>query len=62
METSNFVWLAFLWNLNYGPGANWDKTNDNVPYSLIGPEWNFRPAFDKLREWQAGYIERAGQP
>ncbi|MCU0512365.1 MAG: beta-galactosidase [Anaerolineae bacterium] len=62
MENWGFVWLAFVWNFNYGPQAGWNTQNDNVPYSLIGPDWNFRPAYDAIRAWQAGYIERAGQP
>ena len=57
MERWGTVWLAFLWNFNYGPQAGWDPTNDNVPYSIIGKDWNFRPVYDALREWQA---ERRG--
>jgi polysaccharide biosynthesis protein PslG len=55
------VWLAFIWNLNYGPQVGWDPSNDNVPYSLIGPEFSFRPAFDAIRDWYAGYRERTNQ-
>jgi hypothetical protein len=51
MEEWDTVWLAFLWNLNYGPQAGWATDNDNVPYSLIGPDWNFRPAYDAVAEW-----------
>lgn len=61
MEEWGFVRLATLWNFNYGPQAGWAPDNDNVPYSLIGPEFRFRPAYDALREWQAGYLERIGQ-
>ena len=53
MEEWGFVRLAFIWNLNYGPQAGWDPSNDNVPYSLIGPDTTFRPAFDAVREWLA---------
>jgi hypothetical protein len=49
------VWLAFLWNLNYGPQAGWDKDNDNVPYSIIGPNFVFRPVFDAVRDWNREY-------
>lgn len=61
MEEWDFVWLAFIWNFNFGPQAGYDFTNDNVPYSLIGPGFKFRPAFDAIREWQQGYLARAGQ-
>lgn len=47
----DIVWLAFLWNLNYGPQAGWDTNNDNVPYSIIGKDWQFRPVYDALIEW-----------
>lgn len=60
MEQWNTVWLAFLWNFNYGPQAGWDPTNDNVPYSIIGKDWNFRPVYDALRDWQAEHRERRG--
>lgn len=46
------VWLAFLWNFNYGPQAGWDPGNDNVPYSIIGKDWVFRPVYDALGAWQ----------
>lgn len=48
MEQWGFVWLAFIWNLNYGPQAGWDATNDNVPYSLIRPEWRPAPAYEVI--------------
>ena len=51
MEDWGFVRLAFIWNLNYGAQAGWDPSNDNVPYSLIGPDTTFRPAFDAVKEW-----------
>lgn len=53
MEEWDFVWLAFVWNFNYGPQAGWDASNDNVPYSIIGPDWVHRPVYDALIEWQA---------
>lgn len=53
MSSGDDVWLAFVWNLNYGPQAGWDPTNDNVPYSLIGPGGTFRPAYDAIRDWNA---------
>lgn len=48
MDDWGFVWLAFLWNLNYGPQAGWDPTNDNVPYSLLRPEWQQAPAYEVI--------------
>lgn len=61
MEEWDFVWLAFIWNFNYGPQAGWATNNDNVPYSLIGPEFSFRPAYDAIRAWQEDYLERTGR-
>lgn len=60
MQEWDFVWLAFVWNFNYGPQAGWSTTNDNVPYSLIGPGFTFRPAYDSIRAWQQDYLERNG--
>jgi len=58
MHDWNIVWLAFIWNLNYGPLAGWDPSNDNVPYSLIGPNTSFRPAMDAVRDWNKQYEGR----
>ena len=41
------AWIAFLWNLNYGPQSG-DPTNDNVPYSILALDGSPRPAFDAL--------------
>lgn len=46
MESWGFVWLAWVWNLNYGPQAGWDASNDNVLYSLLRPEWQQAPAYE----------------
>lgn len=51
MKEWETVRLAIVWNLNYGAQAGWDSSNDNVPYSIIGPDNSFRPVFDALREW-----------
>lgn len=61
MEESGYVWQAYIWNFNYGPLAGWNPSNDNVPYSLIGPGNEFRPAYDAIREWHAEYLQRTGQ-
>ena len=58
MADWGFVWLAFIWNFNYGPQSGWAVDNDNVPYSLIGPEFKFRPAYDAIRAWQQDYQTR----
>ena len=58
MEDWGFVWLAFVWNFNYGPQAGFDISNDNVPYSMIGPNHAFRPAYDAIRAWQRDYLAR----
>ncbi|MDZ4770944.1 MAG: hypothetical protein SGJ24_17600 [Chloroflexota bacterium] len=55
MRASDDVWLAFLWNLNYGPQAGWAADNDNVAYSIIGPNFVFRPVFDAVRDWNRAY-------
>ncbi len=60
MEEWGTVWLAFIWNLNYGPQAGWDPNNDNVIYSLIGPNWQHRPAYGAIGEWMKEFRERVG--
>ncbi len=57
MEDWGFVWIATLWNLNYGPQAGWSTESDNVPYSIIGPNWNNRPVYDAIRDWTAARQE-----
>jgi len=59
MEAWGFVWLAIIWNFNFGPQAGYAVTNDNVPYSLIGPDFTFRPAYDSIRAWQQDHLARA---
>ena len=51
MDQWGFVWLAFLWNLNYGPQAGWNATNDNVPYSLLRPNWQSAPAYEVIAKY-----------
>ncbi|MEP6986755.1 MAG: hypothetical protein ABI970_14205 [Chloroflexota bacterium] len=53
MKKWGFVQLAFIWNFNYGPQAGWATDNDNVPYSIIGKDWKFRPAYDAIIKWSA---------
>ncbi len=61
MRNSGDVRLAFLWNLNYGPQAGWSPDNENVPYSVIGPDFSFRPVFDAVRDWNRAYEAAQGQ-
>jgi hypothetical protein len=61
MNEWGIVWLAFLWNLNYGPQGGWSPDNDNVPYSIIGPEWQHRPVYGALRDWQTAYRASIGR-
>lgn len=51
MREWDIVQIATLWNLNYGPQAGWNPENDNVAYSIIGKDWNFRPVYGALIEW-----------
>lgn len=51
MKEMGTVRLAFVWNLNYGPQAGWSPDNDNVPYSIIGPNFAHRPVYGALGEW-----------
>ncbi|MBI5671619.1 MAG: hypothetical protein HZC41_26805 [Chloroflexi bacterium] len=60
MEDWDIVWIASLWNLNYGPQAGWATDNDNVPYSIIGKDWKFRPVYDALVAWHQER-QQAGQ-
>ena len=41
------TWLAFFWNLDYGPKGLGPEDN-NVPYSILFPNGSPRPAFDAL--------------
>ncbi|MDZ4766833.1 MAG: hypothetical protein SGI73_20025 [Chloroflexota bacterium] len=55
------VQLAILWNLNYGAQAGWAANNDNVAYSIIGPNFVFRPVFDAVRDWNRAYEARVNE-
>ncbi len=41
------TWLAFLWNLDYGPKGLGPEDN-NVPYSVLNLDGSPRPAFEAL--------------
>lgn len=47
----DIVWIASIWNLNYGAQAGWDPSSDNTPYSIVGPGFTPRPVFDAIVEW-----------
>lgn len=51
MKSTGTVRLAFLWNLNYGAQAGWDvagPSGDNVLYSILGPNFQARPVWQKI--------------
>ncbi len=52
MEESNIVWLAWIWNLNYGAQAGYDPTNDNTPYSILRPDSVPAPAWDAIAQYR----------
>jgi hypothetical protein len=60
-EQWDFMWIAIIWNLNYGPQAGWSVESDNTPYSLIGPEFSRRPAYVAVQDWSAARREEAGE-
>jgi hypothetical protein len=41
------TWLAFLWNLDYGPKGLGPEDN-NVPYSILFPDGSPRPSFEAV--------------
>ena len=51
MQQGGYVRLAFLFNMHYGILANWQldgPTGDNVPWSIMGPNWQPRPIWQKI--------------
>ncbi len=48
MKTSNDVWLAFLFNFDFGNKGN-GPTDDPVPYSIIDTQGLPRPSFDAVK-------------
>jgi len=51
-EESDIVWLAWIWNLNYGAQAGFDPNNDNVPYSILRPDSKPAPAWDAIAQYR----------
>lgn len=56
-EESGFVWLAWVWNLNYGAQAGFDPSNDNVPYSILRPDSQPAPAWGAIAEYRRANFE-----
>lgn len=61
MKEWDIVWIATLWNLNYGPQAGFDASNDNVPYSIMGPDDSGnavpRPVWGAVHDYLATVIQ-----
>ncbi len=51
MRASGDVWLAFLFNLDFGNKGG-GPTDDAVPYSLLNLDGSPRPAFDALSQME----------
>lgn len=53
MQEWDFVWLAFIWNLNFGPEMGWDLNrpdNHNMLYSLVRPNYTPAPVWPYIAE------------
>lgn len=48
MRQWDFVWLAFIWNLNAGPDTAFDPTDAAVAYSLMRPEGAQAPVWAQI--------------
>ena len=49
MHDWDFVWLAFLFNLDYSPKIGGDPSHDATMWSITAPDGSPRPAFDAVR-------------
>ena len=58
MDEWGWVWLAFVWNFDYGPLADYATTNADALYSLIGPGNSLRPVYHRIRDWQRDFLAR----
>jgi hypothetical protein len=56
-QESDIVWLAWIWNLNYGAQAGFDPSNDNVPYSILRPDSIPAPAWSAVAEYRLANFE-----
>lgn len=50
MHDWGFVWLAFLFNLDYSPKAGGNPQDDSTLYSIVTPVGAPRPAYDAIRD------------
>jgi len=50
MHEWDFVWLAFLFNLDYSPKIGGDPQHDSTMWSITAPDGSPRPAFDAVRD------------
>jgi len=50
LQESDFVWLAFLWNLDFAQKDGIGPTDPNAPYSILDFDGVPRPAFDVLSQ------------
>lgn len=50
MHDWDFVWLAFLFNLDYSPKIGGNPINDSTMWSITYPDGSPRPAFDAVRD------------
>ncbi len=50
MHEWDFVWLAFLFNLDYSPKIGGDPMHDSTMWSITYPDGSPRPAFDAVRD------------
>jgi len=62
MEAWGFIRLAMIWNLNYGAQAGWQiggPVGDNVPWSILGPDFQPRPVWQRIVDFNfAGRARR----
>lgn len=60
-----WVQLAFVWNLNYGAQSGWAVTGgngNNTPYSILGPGFSQRPAWQVIVNFDFADQPRTASP
>ncbi len=53
MRSWGFIWMAILWNLDFGPKGFGPERDDNVLYSILDTRGVPRPAFSALQAYLA---------